>query len=238
MVAREPNDSGDHRKEASCDFFGPDLERLQLIHAEGRCHGHIGGVASAGHEHPTNAGSVVTGVKGVPLAAQERFEPGAEVHRIRRQWHADVAQITGTVTGRNVQAAAEGDRQVHVIAADAHPLAIDLQRGPIVPGSLIVETNVVMNEVANSLDARPARLRARKQTPRDVLQFAVHFAIAASQQKLQNFLRQILDVVLPGVADLQIGQSAVLDDRVVAKRDVTCRNDGPAAAIAVQVKEL
>ncbi len=51
---------------------------------------------------------------------------------------------------------------MHVITANAGPLAIDFQRGSIRPGLLVVEANVLLNEIANRLHARPAWLRVRK----------------------------------------------------------------------------
>ena len=67
--------------------------------------------------------AVVAGVERVPAPAQKDFEPGAEVHRRRVGRNADVAEIAGAIARRDVHAAAERDRQMGEIAADADALA-------------------------------------------------------------------------------------------------------------------
>src|SRR6476620_127256 len=88
---------------SGCDFVGPDLERLEPIDSEGRRDGYIGSITAAGHEDSPDAGHIVAGVERVPLSTQKGLEPGAKIHWIRRQRHANIAKIPGAVTSRHVQ---------------------------------------------------------------------------------------------------------------------------------------
>src|SRR6186997_1598832 len=96
------------------DFVGPDAKRMQLVNAEGGGEGHVGRIAPARHQYPTDAWHVVAGIKGVPLAAEVRLEPGAEVHWSIGWRHADVAQVPCAVASGDIAVAAKGDRQMHV----------------------------------------------------------------------------------------------------------------------------
>src|SRR5207248_1878572 len=143
-----------------------------------------------------DAWDLVAGVEGIPLSAQVSLKPRAEIHRAGRYRHADVAQIAGAISSRDVQAAAEGDRQVHVIAADACPLSINPQGRSIGLRLRIIEADMLANEVADRFDSGPTGSGSTKERPGDVLQLAVHLAIAAGQQKQEDFLRQVLHVEL------------------------------------------
>jgi hypothetical protein len=52
-----------------------------------------------------------------------------------------------------------------------------------------------------------------------LVQLAVHLAITAAEEKLQDLLGQVLDMILWGIEDLQIRQPAVIDDCAISKRD-------------------
>src|SRR5262249_17764630 len=112
-----------------------------------------------------DARHVVAGVEGEPAAAEIDLEPGAEIHRIGLRWHADVAEIAGAVARRDVHAAAERDREVRKVAADAAPLDHHLGRGLGGARVLIAETHVRMDEVADRLHARPTLRRLAETRP-------------------------------------------------------------------------
>ncbi len=59
---------------------------------------------------------------------QINLEPRAEIHG-RYQRNADVAKVSGGVACRNIQGAAERDRQVLIIAAHSHPICENVERG-------------------------------------------------------------------------------------------------------------
>ena len=67
-----------------------------------------------------------------------------------------IASIDVTVAGRNVHASAKRDGQMRIIAADAGALTKGLQRRPIGPRLLVVEAEMLVDEVADRLDSRPA----------------------------------------------------------------------------------
>lgn len=58
--------------------------------------------------------------------------------------------------------------------------------------------------------------------PGEVVQLAVHLTIPASKQKLQHLIRQVLNMVLPGIANLRIRLPRILNHSVARELDVTC----------------
>ena len=82
----------------------------------------------------------------------------------------------------------------------------------------IVEANVPMDEVADRLDALPAGLESAEQRPAKILKLAIDLAVPAGQQEQQDIMRQILHFLLRRVGNLQVGQPAVINDRLVAKQ--------------------
>src|ERR1700733_12866113 len=100
------------------NFFGPYLEACQRIRPERIADRDVGGVAAAGNQHAADPRLIVPGVERMPLAIEVGLEPSGEIHRLRIGRHADIAEIAGAVTGWNVHAAAQSDRQVGKVAAD------------------------------------------------------------------------------------------------------------------------
>src|ERR1700748_3781456 len=127
------------RSSGGRDLVGDHVEALERVLAERHRDRHVAGVAAARHHDAADARRVVARVEGVPAVAEEDLEPGAEVHRIGHGRHADVAEVAGAVARRDVHAAAQRDRQVREVAADAGPLAKSLERGARRAGSLVVE---------------------------------------------------------------------------------------------------
>ena len=111
-TALEMRHSNHNRRVDLRDMISPHAERLELVHAERGCERHVGGVAAAGHQDSSNAGDIVSGVERMPGSTQVHLKPGAEIHRRGGRRHADIPQVTRAVPRRNVQAAAEGERQV------------------------------------------------------------------------------------------------------------------------------
>ena len=88
---------------------------------------HIGGVAAAGDQHPAAAGDVVAGIKHVPAIPQKGLKPGGEIDRGFAHGNPRVAEVAGAVTGRDVEAAAERDRQMGIVAADTGAIGEGVQ---------------------------------------------------------------------------------------------------------------
>ena len=89
----------------------------------------------------------------MPAAAKVGLEPGGKVHGIRRGRDSDVTQITGAVTRRNIHAATERDREVGIVATHARAFMEGFERGFGQPGMLVAEGDMLMDEIADRLDA-------------------------------------------------------------------------------------
>src|SRR5271154_6236695 len=119
-------------------------------------------------------------IEGVPLAFQENFDPGAEVHRVD-DGHADIAEMAIDVARGDVEAATEGQREMCVVAADADALVERLERRPGRARLLVVELDVLMHEIANGLHAAPSRRARAEHIPGGLAQ-SIGFAVAAAHE--------------------------------------------------------
>src|SRR6516165_12826346 len=80
--------------------------------------GNIHRVTPACDRDSADARRIMPGVESEPAPVQIDFEPGIIIlwRGIRR--HPDIAKESIAITGRNIHAAAEGDREMGKIAAD------------------------------------------------------------------------------------------------------------------------
>jgi hypothetical protein len=223
----EPGGSG----RGGADLVRPDPEALQGVGAERGADGHVRRVAPAGDEDAADARRVVARVEGVPAAAQVGVEPAREVHRAVGGRHADVAQVTGAVARRDVQGAAERDRQVGVVPAHAGALVVGLPRRLGGPGVLVAEGDVLVDEVADGLDPPPAGRPVAEEGPRHLGE-PIGLAVAAAQQEDEAVLREILDRVLLRRGGDHVGLTAVVDDRVGGEPERARGRDDAAAPVA------
>jgi hypothetical protein len=74
----------------------------------------------------------------------------------------DVAEITGAVARRNVQATTKCDGEIGVIAANAAALAEPFPGRSCGAGMLIAERNMIVREVADGPDPPPTHKRFRE----------------------------------------------------------------------------
>ena len=147
-------------------------------------------------------------VKTVPTVTEEGLEPGAEVHGGRVARNPNVSQITGTITGRDVHAAAQGDGKVGEVPADTDPFLVAFGRRAIASGVAISKLDSLVNIVANGLNALPPTPDAAEQLPSEIVQlFGV--AITAGKQVDQGFTRKRVDVVLLRPGNVVIGRSTI-----------------------------
>ena len=109
-------------------------------------------------------------VKTVPTVAEEDLEPGAEVHGGRVARNPDISQITGTITGRDVHAAAQGDGKVGEVPADTDPFLVAFGRRAIASGVVISKLDSLVNIVANGLNALPPTPDVAEQRPSEIVQ--------------------------------------------------------------------
>ena len=107
------------------NLFGHNFKLLKIGRPErcGDCH--VRGVPPGGHEYSSNSWRVMTRVKAPPTVLKIDFKPSAEIHRRRRDRHADVAEIAGRVTRRNIQTPAQRYGEVLKVAANTYPLIED-----------------------------------------------------------------------------------------------------------------
>ncbi len=102
--------------------------------------------------------------------------------------NADVAEIAGGVSGGDIQAAEERDQQMGEIAADALALPVDIVGGFGRAGEFIAELNVVVDPVADGLNAGPAEGGVTEQFPGGITE-VVGFAISAGEEEGDDFGR-------------------------------------------------
>ena len=126
---------------------------------------HVGGIAALRYEDTTDPGGVVARIKGVPTVAQINFNPSGKIHGRVGRGQTDVGDVTGAIARRNVQATAEGDRKMGVVAADTAALLVSFEGRPGGAGVLIAENYVIVHEVADSLHPRPTERGISKEPP-------------------------------------------------------------------------
>ena len=148
------------------DFIGPDFKALQSILAEGGGDGDIGRVAASRDEHSSNPGHIVPWIERVPGATEIDFNPRCKIHHAVRRQRPHVAQVSGAVPRRNIHAAAESNSQVREVATDAHTLVERLPSCPRGARFLIVERDMVVDKIADRLNARPSRRGLTESRPR------------------------------------------------------------------------
>ena len=115
------------------------------------------------NQYTSNPWDVVTRIECIPTSTNVGFEPAGEIPWAIWGRRAHVAQISGAISGRNVQAAAECDSQVRVVATNAFALVKDLPRRLGCARVFIAELNVVMYKIASEgyMDVRVCTPRGR-----------------------------------------------------------------------------
>jgi hypothetical protein len=146
--------------------------------------------------------------------------------RVRRR-KADIGHITSTIARRDLQAAAESDRQMCVVATNTVALYVCFRRGSGGAGVLVAEGDVVVYEVADGLHPRPAERRMSEEAPSLIGQ-AIGLTVAAAEQEQQGFRRQVLDLLLQRVQVDRIGHPRITNNGVSAEGE-TARRCGEAA---------
>src|SRR5439155_27000814 len=123
--------------------------------------------------------TVVARIVCEPLPTEIGLEPAGEVTRSIRRESPHVAKISGAIASRNVHAAAERNSEVSVVTADALAFVEGLPGRHGRASVLIAKGDVMMDEIADGLDSRPAGLCLIEQAPHDFIRPDV-FAIAAA----------------------------------------------------------
>jgi hypothetical protein len=103
----------------------------------------------------TNAGHVVTGIKGVPTLSEEHLKP-CTIHRLRCRGHANVSQVACAVSRRNINAAAQRDRKMREITAYTPLLVVRLPSGFHRIRMLVTELKMLVHVATYCLNQRPS----------------------------------------------------------------------------------
>src|SRR5438552_3812072 len=215
-------------------LVGPYPEARQRVGTEGAADRDVGSVAAARDQDPADARSVVARVENVPMPAEERLEPGSEVHGAVWRRHPDIAQVAGAVACRDVHAPAEGNGQVRIVAADAGPVVKGFQRCPCHARVLIAEGDMSMDIVADGLNPAPSRWRLPEEIPRR-LGKPIGFAVPASEQEGQRFLGQILHRNLLRLRRDQVGGSGIVHEGAAGDARATPWGNDAGAPVAKAV---
>jgi len=164
-------------------LFSNHAEVLKCVLAKDHGDRNIPGVTPAPDEDAANPAAVVAWIEGVPVPAKVSLEPCTEIHRVGDRRDADITEIAGSVTSRNIHAAAERYRQVREIAADANPLVKGIERRAVGASFQVIELEMAMDKVANRLNPGPTGWRITEGAPRKIKQFAIDLAVTAGEKK-------------------------------------------------------
>ena len=154
----------------------------------------------------------MTSIERVPVATEIDLKPSTEVHGIWNWRYADIAEIAGAVSGGDVHATAERNLKVCEIAANSHLVEKAAMGAPQGVGLQVVESEVIVDEVADRLNAMPSRRCAGEGRPGKVTK-PVGVAIAAAQEEYENVVRKVSDFVLGRVRLDVIRSSAIVDQK-------------------------
>ena len=98
----------------------------------------------------------------------------------------------------------------------------------------IVELDVLMHEIANSLHAAPSRRARAERIPGGLAQ-SIGFAVAAAHEIDEAFIGQVGGRNLPCVRNGRLGLTGILDRRVAPERQIAGRRYQPQTFIAERI---
>jgi hypothetical protein len=163
------------------DLFRYDLEMFKKVLPERHRDRNVTGVATPTDQDPSDPACVMPSVEGVPVRAKINLDPGAEIHWFDVRRNANVAEIPGRVTRRNIHAPAQSHREMSKVAADTDFFAERFQGRTIGARLQVIETEMTVDEVTNRLHTLPSKGRLTKGLPSEIQQFTVDFTVAAWQ---------------------------------------------------------
>src|SRR5258708_23424839 len=163
------------------DFIGPHAKYFQNMGTEPCADRDICRIAPACHENLADAALIVARIERVPGPPYVGFQPAREIHRRIRYRYADVGEIAGAVTRRNVETAQQCDGDMREIPTDALAFAIGLPRRLGRTSEMIAKRDMLIGKIANRLHARPPPFHVPEQAPGIVHQM-LSFTVAAAKQ--------------------------------------------------------
>lgn len=117
------------------------------------------------------------------------------------------------------------------VPANSDTLLVAFGSRPVASRELVAKLDMAVNVVADRLDAAPAAADAAERRPGQIRQ-PLGVAIATAQQIHQRLVGKPVQRDLFGMRRNLVGQSAILDDELVPKIDLTDRGDKPRADVA------
>jgi hypothetical protein len=118
-----------------------------------------------------------------------------------------------------------------IVAADSQTFLIGFRRCPCHPGVLVAEIDLLIYEIADCLDARPARGRIFEQSPGQIQQ-SITVAETTREKEDEGLFRELLHRDLAGVRRHRIGQTGISHDSVGRHAHMPRGRNNPAAPIA------
>jgi hypothetical protein len=111
---------------------------------------------------------------------------------------AEVRDVTGAVARRDVQAAKESNRQMREVRQTPRCSAYASNAVLVDRELFVAEGHMVVDEVTAGLHPRPAERRMSEEAP-GMFREAIGLAVVAAEQELQDFRRQVLDLMLESI---------------------------------------
>ena len=172
-----------------CQFVREDLEIRKLARSKRSDNGNIGGVAPTGHQNAPDTRRIVPSIEGVP-APKIHLKPGTKIHWIGFRRHTNVSEVTSAVARRHIHAAAERNRDVREVSADAPTFGMRLPRRLGRARVLVSEREVVVDVISNCLDQWPSLSHISKLGPSQ-FDKEIRLAISTAEQINQCFNWQL-----------------------------------------------
>jgi len=210
------------------------LETRELCRPERCRQGNIRRIAAGRHKDTPDARRVVASVRRMPVTAEIDLEPGAEVHRIGIDRHADISQIAGAISRRDVHATAQRNGKMRKIPADTSPVGKPAIRRSERIRLQVIETDVIVDEVADSPDALPSEWGRRKPSPGKIGE-PVGIAVAAAEQEDQHLIRQVVNRMLKRAFRDNVRLPVVINLELRGNRRQPRRSDNATAGIAEDI---
>jgi len=129
------------------------------------CDRNIACVAPASDKNAANATAIMSRIESMPVIAKVNLEPGAEIHRFTVGWNPNVTEVASGVACRDIHAAAQSNRKMGKVAADANAFAKGLKSGAIGTSLQVVEAEMAVDEIANGFYTGPSPRRGAEGSP-------------------------------------------------------------------------
>ena len=199
-------------------LLGHHFKAREIGDAKGGRHRDVRGVTTAPHENAADSGMIVTRVHRVPTPIEKHLEPGAEIHRVDVDRNADVAEIASAIARGNVHAAAERNREMGEVAADADAFVHGIAGAAGWARVWITEADLRVNEIADRLHDARAAGQFSEPRPGEIGEL-VAVAIPARDQEQQHVVGKVGDGRRPHIRQRLVRLARVVNDEAIGECD-------------------